>query len=205
MIGPLLTALLHTATPARAELPPLETREQHGVYVDAPSGWKLLVKKGIRNVTLSSGLATNITLYWYDYKAAVTPDVMLGILLKTLREQLPVGEVTELNREILPGTAPHDLIRGERMNAEVAVGALGFGITMKLGFVTMVDQPNGRILAAVLLAPPEDYGRLQGVDLLSEVVRTFHLSEDAPEPTPAWWWWADTPPLLSVSEEVPVQ
>jgi hypothetical protein len=190
---PLLLALLATAD---AAAPPLAPHTDQGVTIDVPQDWKVLVKNtgGMHNVTMSAGITTSITMYWYDYAPGATPDIVLDILVGTVHDQLPIGDIVEQGREWIPGLSnPWELVRGKRANAEVTA----MGIPMKVGMVTILDQPNGRMAAAFLVAPPETYQELGGTQLLTDVVASFRLQADPPLPTPAWYWDATPPDAIA--------
>ncbi|MCB9681009.1 MAG: hypothetical protein H6733_06010 [Alphaproteobacteria bacterium] len=196
-----LLALLTLGTPAaHADTPAMEAHERGGVHVVTPEGWKVLIDPEIHNITASAGITTTITMYWYDWQPGITLDEMLDILVKTVNQTLPIGEAHELDRGTVPGMdTPWAPIRGKRMNAEVV--ALGY--TMKLGLVTIIEEDARRVSAAFLVAPPEEFGKLDGLDLLTDVVRSLALDTDPPLPWPAWWSRLETPPALAAEATAP--
>jgi hypothetical protein len=190
---PLLLALLATADAAP---PPLLAHQESGVTIDVPKDWKVLVKNAaaIHNVTMSAGITTSFTMYWYDYAPGATPDIVLDILVKTVHEKLPIGDITEKSRTWIPGLAnPWELVRGKQADAEVSA----MGIPMKVGMATVLDQPNHRMLAAFLVAPPESYAEIGGVTYLTDIVRSFALDADPVKPTPAWYWDCKPPAAIA--------
>lgn len=193
----LLTLLLFGSSPVHAApLPDVAPHTEQGVHVDVPVSWKVLVKPDSHNVTISQGIATTITMYWYDYKPGVSLDLMLDILVKTVKQNIPVGELTEINREPVPHLADDwDVKRGRIMNGKV--DAMGY--TMNVGAVTIIDESTHRIMAAFLVAPPETYAEIGGATLLATVVESLWLDADAPRPAPGWWWNATPPASLAAT------
>lgn len=192
-------ALLFLLTPAEAAPPARVLTAESGVVIEVPVDWKLLVKPEASNITMSSGLATTMTMYWYPYKAGATPDIVLDVLIKTVNQQLPIGKATEVSREAMPGLeGPHDTRRGKRMRA--TVDAMGY--TMTVSMAALIDTSSQRMLAGFLLAPPDTFDDMDAMGSLTEIVESFHLAEDPLLPAPAWWWGA-APPAALVRTEAP--
>ncbi len=177
---------------AHAAPPTLVPTTESVVTVAVPEGWKLLTSVEQHNITMSADITTTLTLYWLPYRW-VPPDAVLNVLVKTVNEQLPVGELEETKREPLPGFEERfALQRGRLLHGEV--NALGY--TMKVASAALVDEAHQRVVAAFLLAPPETYAQLDGANLLADVVGSFHLASDPLLPVPGWWWGREVPAAL---------
>lgn len=187
----LLAALLWSA-PALAK-PTLEPVDDKGVHLMAPAEWKVLIQPSKKNVTLSSGLASQMFVNWYELFPRIHPTAVLDILITTVNQQLPIGTATDLGREPFAALGdPWAARRGMIMRAEVK--ALGYA--MKLGCVAVIDEPNQRFVAAFVLMPPDVYESDDGLGTLADVTTSFHLDSDPPLPEPGWWFYATTPPEL---------
>lgn len=195
-----LVALWLLATPATAAPPPLEPLKEGEVMLSVPTGWKALVKADVHNVTLSKGLATTVTLYWYDLQKGVTNDILMNVLIDTVNDTLPIGQAKELDRAPLPGFEhPKDLQRGMQMNAEVTAGVGPIAYTMKVGAVTLIDEPAQRVIAAFVVAPPEEYAAIDALPTLGAIVTSLHLATDPLLPIPSWWWNATPPEAIAMA------
>ncbi|MCB9663290.1 MAG: hypothetical protein H6732_04195 [Alphaproteobacteria bacterium] len=192
-----VTLLAHAAPP---ELTPTTDGR---VTIDAPAEWKVLVKDRpqMHNVTISGGLSTTVTLYWYPLQQGVTHDLLLDVLMETVNDTLPLGEATELSRHEVPGM--DDRVNAKQLHAEVTAGIGPLAVTMKVGAVTLIDQPASRVVAAFLVAPPPTYEELDGIETLTTIVRSLRLSDDPLRPMPAWWWGAEPPELLAAPPAQP--
>jgi hypothetical protein len=179
---------------AVAAPPPLAPTTEGGLVLPVPEGWKLHAKREAGQVTVSAGLTTTATLFWYPYRPLATPDLMLDIVLSTVNDMLPIGTATEDDRAALPGfDAPHLPRRAAVSRAHVTV----LGYRMDVAMIAVVDRSAQRLLAGFLLAPPETFAELDGVDLVTELAVRFRLAEDPVEPVPGWWWEAAPPPAVA--------
>lgn len=164
--------------------PPMVDHDSDGVHVRVPESWQILVDTDANNVTASKGLITNVTMYWYPYKEGITHDIMLNIVLRSTNESLPLGEAVELNRgQSDDGSLGH-------LEAEYRL----LGYTMKIGVVTRFDAYLDRVVAAVLVADPVGFERLDGIGMLEEIASSLSLASDPrykPDPRapgPEWVW-----------------
>lgn len=196
----LLAAVVLTAHAAPPDLTP--TTEGR-VTLSAPAEWKVLVKDRpqLHNVTISGGLSTTITLYWYPLQQGVTHDLLLDVLMDTVNDALPIGEVKELSRNDVAGMDSE--VNAKQLHAEVTAGMGPLTYTMKVAALTLIDRPSSRVVAAFLVSPPEVYADLDGMGTLTAIARSLHLADDPLRPLPAWWWAASPPELLALPEGAP--
>jgi hypothetical protein len=174
----LLALLTASATP------PMTDVHEDGIAVRAPDSWRVLVDPEARNITMSKGLFTSITMYWYRFRKGATHDVVLDIVLNTTRDSLPIGSAEELSRTVSPDGQTAELV------AEYSL----LGYRMNIGVVSLLDEPRDRIVAAVLLSDPTSFASLDAMNLLDEVARSLHLDDDprylpdprAPGPELVW-------------------
>lgn len=163
-----------------------------------PEGWKLHPKRDAGQVTVSAGLTTTATLFWYPYRSLATPDLMLDIVIEALDDMLPIGTATEDTRAPLPGfDAPHLPRRAAVSRAHVTV----LGYRMEVAMIALVDRSAQRLLAGFLLAPSDTFADLDGAGLVTELAVRFRLAEDPPEPVPGWWWDAAPPTAVASPPE----
>jgi hypothetical protein len=195
-VRPVHTALiaLTLAGTARAEQVVLVPHEGAGMRVDAPEGWKVLLSPDERTATLSAGIVTSISLYWYGFKPLADNDDIVDTLLRVTNENLPLGHITEVSRG--------PTLDGRAVAAHGVYSLLGY--QMHVGLVGMNDAAHDRLVAAVLVADPISWLSLSGLDTLARVVDSL-ASDDDPERERAWQAEVARPHLgvlLSVPEDI---
>lgn len=165
-----------------------------GVRVEAPVDWKVLLSPAERTATLSSGIATSLSLYWYPYKPLVDNDDVVDTLLRVSNENLPFGSITERSR----GPA----LAGRAVAAHATFRFWGY--QMQVGVIGMNDAPHDRLVAAILVTDPLTWSSLSALDLLAHVVHSL-ASEHDPAAERAWQEAVDRPHdcvLLTVPEDL---
>lgn len=153
---------------ARAAQPVLVPITEAGMHLAAPDGWRSWFNVDERNATCALGLATSVRVYWYPFKERLPIDRVLDIVLKVTRENVPFGQVVELERvSILDGAS-----RG--LKAEYRV----LGYQMTLGIVAINDALHDRMVAAVMLADPATFDDLGGVQLAAAIAGSVRSDRD---------------------------
>jgi hypothetical protein len=154
---------------ANAALPALAPISEGGMHLAAPEGWRSWFNVDEHNATCALGLATSVRIYWYPFKERLPIDRVLDIVLKVTRENVPFGEVVELERvAVLDGAS-----RG--LKAEYRA----FGYQMSLGMVAINDALHDRMVAAVMLADPATFDDLGGVHLAAAIAASVRSDGDA--------------------------
>lgn len=203
----LLVALTLLAAPAAlADIPPeppapapaaeatseLGTYSEGGASVLVPMGWTAMIDLPKANVVLSAGLTTQLTLFWYPNRDGARPELMLDLVRRVIQEKLPIGTYTESERGPLEGGIPMYGADQRGLWSTGSITALTY--EMKVAMVTYVDEPAGRMMAAVFFGPPEDYDKFGGHHLVDRVVRSLRTPDDPLMPRPAWWFDPPAPP-----------
>jgi hypothetical protein len=153
---------------AHAAPPVLVPLSEAGIYLAAPEGWRSWINVEEHNATCALGLATSVRVYWYAFKERLPIDRVLDIVLQVTRDNVPFGEVVELERmPVLDGAS-------RALKAEYRV----LGYQMTLGIVAINDALHDRMVAAVMLADPATFADLGGVQLAAAIAASVRSDAD---------------------------
>lgn len=162
MLIPVLLVPLALAAPS------MTTVAEGGVSLRVPDDFKAWIDVERHSATASLGLATSIRLYWYDFKRKLTLDESVDIILRVTQENVPFGRVEPRERVSTLGGF-----------ARVQLGQFGLlGYRMRVDMLAINDPVHDRMVAAVLIAPPESYDDAAAVDLLASVAASLRTDGD---------------------------
>jgi hypothetical protein len=172
-----LSLSLGVALAIAGEPPPLHAHVEQGVHVGVPEGWKPLVLPSDHQLTLSSGLVSSLTLFWYDAKPNADARI-LDEVLRVTDENLWLGSATEVSRQAFPD------IGGSGMHAVVRV----LGYVMPMGIVIVNDALLDRLVVAVLVTDPWSFESWDGLTLAAQIAGSLWMDGDV-EREAAWRPW----------------